>query len=72
MFRGELDLTEDIIKDFGMTYGKCPVFPPLKSMTKLKLDEDLMNTNALIEKYVCSILEKKQNLRGSKQKTKAE
>lgn len=72
MFRGEAILTEDIIKDFGMTYGKCPVFPPLKTMTKLKIDGELMNTNALIEKYVCSFLGKKQNLRGSKQKAKAE
>lgn len=60
MFRGEAVLTEDIIKDFGLNYGKCPVFPPLKSMTKLKMDKHLIDTNAAIEEHVCGLLTKGQ------------
>lgn len=68
LFRGEIVLTEDIMKDFGMTYGKCPTIPPFKSMTKLKIDKTLLEANIKHEKHVCELLKKEQKLNTPKRK----
>lgn len=71
LFRGDIIMTENVIKDFGRAYGKCPVFPPLNSMTNLKMDQKLIDANASIEEHVCNLLKQEEKIKRPKQKTKA-
>tara|TARA_B100000287_G_scaffold316853_1_gene300487 strand:+ start:4348 stop:5088 length:741 start_codon:yes stop_codon:yes gene_type:complete len=56
LLRGDCDLTEEFLLHFGSTYGKCPVFPPLQSMSDLETPKELIESISKVESYVCQKL----------------
>ena len=55
LLRDDLTLNKDIVIRFSKSYGKCPIFPSLKSMSKIKPTKELLNLNATLEASVIAL-----------------
>tara|TARA_B100001250_G_scaffold412641_1_gene444427 strand:- start:324 stop:1100 length:777 start_codon:yes stop_codon:yes gene_type:complete len=69
LLREDMILNKDIVIRFTKSYGKCPVFPCLKSMSKIKPTAKLLEYNSLIESSVTGLLAKERKSTTKKIKT---
>ena len=69
LLREDLLMTKEIVLRFGSVYGKCPVMPGLKSMSKIKLSPKLMELNQIMESGVIDELAKDKTTKSTKPKT---
>ena len=67
LLRDDLILTKDIVLRFTKSYGKCPIFPCLKSMSKIKPSAKLLKLNSMLETSVTAL---HKELKSSTQKAK--
>lgn len=52
LLRGEIPLTLEIMIKMGETYGKCPMLPPLQSMSNIPVPKELKMANQRLESFV--------------------
>ena len=69
LFREDLDMSREIVLKFGREYGKCPIMPGLKSMSKIKLSPKLLELNQVMESGVACELGKDKTTKNTKPKT---
>ena len=69
LLREDLLLTKEIVFKFGREYGKCPMMPGLKSMSKIKISPKLLELNQVLESGVISELKKDKTTKNTKSKT---
>ena len=69
LLREDLILNKDIVLKFTRSYGKCPVFPCLKSMSKIKPTAKLLEYNSILESSVIGLLAKEKKSTSQKAKT---
>jgi len=66
--REDLDMSREIVLRFGREYGKCPMMPGLKSMSKIKMSPKLLELNQVMESGVISELGKDKKTNSKKVK----
>ena len=69
LLREDLLITKEIVFKFGREYGKCPMMPGLKSMSKIKLSPKLLELDQVLESGVISELKKDKTTKSTKPKT---
>ena len=69
LLREDLILNKDIVVRFTKSYGKCPIFPSLKSMSKIKPSAKLLEYNSILESSVIGLLAKEKKSTSQKAKT---
>ena len=69
LLREDLILNKDIVIRFTKSYGKCPIFPSLKSMSKIKPTAKLLEYNSILESSVTGLLAKEKKSTSQKSKT---
>ena len=69
LLREDLEMSREIVLRFGREYGKCPMLPGLKSMSKIKLSPKLLELNQMMESAVANELGKDKKTKSTKPKT---
>ena len=69
LLREDLLMKKEIVFKFGREYGKCPMMPGFKSMSKIKLSPKLLELNQVLESAVISELGKDKTTKSTKPKT---
>ena len=69
LLREDLILTKDLVLRMSKSYGKCPIFPSLKSMSKIKPTAKLLEYNSILESSVTGLLAKEKKSTSQKSKT---
>ena len=68
LLREDLEMSREIVLRFGREYGKCPIMPGLKSMSKIKLSPKLLELNQIMESGVACELGKDKKTNNKKVK----
>jgi len=66
--REDLEISKEICLRFGKAYGKCPVIPGLKSISKIKMNPRFTELNQIVESSVVRELSKETKKKSPKVK----